>query len=199
MRSLLTVLTSGLLSTRKGVVPTSTLTFRGNMKLVTIFITFFAAILFNSLQSPYTEIFTPLPTIEVVEQRSTVPDPQQTAKEEKLTIQPAVHVRAVQASGSCADEVHKYDWPIDTALAVMQQESSGDPGNHNFSHATRDDSWGCFQINIYPPNHLTRPSSDWLVNATNNVSYAYDMYVAQGRTFCKTSGWYNTCKKLGII
>lgn len=96
-----------------------------------------------------------------------------------------------QGSGSCAAEIRKYDWDVNWAMSVMQKESSGDPGNHNFSHATKDDSWGCFQINLYGENARNRPSPEWLVVAGNNVKLAHEWYVRDGRTFCRQ--WPNTC------
>jgi len=45
----------------------------------------------------------------------------------------------------------------------------------------------------------TRPSEYWLKNPVNNTQWAYEHYVAIGRTFCKTSGWYNSCKKAGLL
>lgn len=96
-------------------------------------------------------------------------------------------------SGSCYDEVLKYDWPISTALKIMTKESGGVASNHNYSDITRDDSWGCFQINIYPPNNLSRPPAEWLVVASNNVKYAYDLWLSQGKSFCTSGGWINSC------
>lgn len=125
---------------------------------------------------------------EVVEETKAPPvQPKTTA-----VAPPAVPV----ASGSCATEIKKYNWPQEAAYQIMMIESGNNAGAHNYNDITRDDSWGCFQINIYPPNNRTRPSATWLANATNNVSYAYRMYKSMG-TFCGTGGWFNTCTKLG--
>lgn len=98
---------------------------------------------------------------------------------------------APAGNGSCEAEIRKYDWDVDWALSVMQKESSGDPTAHNFSHATRDNSYGCFQVNIYGANAQNRPSGEWLSVASNNVQLAYEWYVRDGRTFC--GQWPNTC------
>ena len=108
---------------------------------------------------------------------------------EKPKVEPVV--------GDCATEVHKYDWHIPTALAIMHQESSNNPQAFNGDSSTGDYSWGCFQINLYGANAYTRPSAEWLSVASNNVQYAYSMYKSMG-TFCSTGGWYNTCKKLNL-
>ena len=104
----------------------------------------------------------------------------------------------MQSTGDCKSELAKYDWPQDQAYKVMFQESTNNPRTINNTPATKDYSVGCFQINLYGSMRASRPSEEHLLVAENNVKYAYQMYVNQGRTFCKTSGWYNTCKKVGI-
>jgi len=80
----------------------------------------------------------------------------------------------------------------------MTVESQNIPTVVNDNPNTGDYSVGCFQINLIGEMRNTRPPEEWLKVAENNVQYAYEMYKAQG-SFCKTSGWYNTCKKLGYI
>lgn len=69
------------------------------------------------------------------------------------------------------------------AIQVARCESGLDPLAHNFNPATGDDSYGIFQINLYGGNAHSRPSSDWLLNAENNISYAKDLR--------DESGWHN--------
>lgn len=102
-------------------------------------------------------------------------------------------------SGSCVDEIRKYDWPQQTALAVMNGESSNVPGKVNDNPRTGDYSVGCFQVNLIGSLRLSRPSEDSLKTAEVNVRWAYDHWVSEGRNFCKPSGWINTCRKLGMI
>lgn len=80
----------------------------------------------------------------------------------------------------------------------MMIESRNNPRIINDNPATGDYSVGCFQINLIGNMRNTRPAESWLLIASNNVKYAHEMYVAQGRTFCETSGWYNSCRKVGI-
>lgn len=80
----------------------------------------------------------------------------------------------------------------------MMQESSNDPTKVNNNPDTGDYSVGCMQINLMGNMRNTRPPEDWLKVAENNVAYAYQMYSAQGRTFCKTSGWKNSCIATGV-
>lgn len=103
-----------------------------------------------------------------------------------------------QVTGDCASELIKYDWPQADAYKIMFKESSNKPGTINDNPATGDYSVGCFQINLIGNMRNTRPPEPWLLVAENNVKYAYEMYVAQGRTFCKTSGWFNSCKATGV-
>lgn len=80
----------------------------------------------------------------------------------------------------------------------MMIESRNNPQVINDNPKTGDYSVGCFQINLIGNMRNTRPPESQLLVAEHNVRYAYEMYKAQG-TFCKTSGWYNTCKKLKYI
>lgn len=105
----------------------------------------------------------------------------------------------LQPTGDCQSELSKYDWPQDQAHKVMMQESTNNPQTVNDNPATGDYSVGCFQINLYGANAIKRPSEQWLKDPANNVQYAYQMYVNQGRTFCTTGGWHNTCLKVGLL
>jgi len=80
----------------------------------------------------------------------------------------------------------------------MFKESSNNPLAINNNPKTGDYSVGCFQINLIGNMRNTRPAESWLLVAKNNVQYAYQMYSNQGQTFCKTSGWYNSCKATGV-
>lgn len=102
-------------------------------------------------------------------------------------------------TGSCETEVHKYDWPVSTAVAIMNGESGGRHWVVNNNPATGDYSIGCFQVNIRGSLAYSRPSEAELKNPAVNVAWAYNKYVAEGRTFCTTGGWYNTCVKLGFM
>lgn len=112
---------------------------------------------------------------------------------------PQAYAAVFNGSGSCADEIRKYDWPHQAAIAVMKQESSEIPGRVNNNPKTGDYSVGCFQVNLFGSLAYNRPSEDWLKIAANNVVFSYQMYINQGRTFCKSSGWINTCIKLGML
>lgn len=101
-------------------------------------------------------------------------------------------------SGSCYDEIKKYNWNHDIATRVMIKESSGNPGNLNDNPNTGDYSVGCFQINLLGSNAATRPSEYELKHADVNVAFAYKLYVASGHTFCTQGGWINTCRAIGI-
>jgi len=122
--------------------------------------------------------------------------PETVATEPQITSQ--VVSEAITDAGACSSEIVKYDWNVEQATAVMMIESRDNPLSVNDNPRTGDYSVGCFQINLIGNMRNTRPSEEWLKIAANNVQYAYQMYTAQG-TFCKTSGWYNTCKRLGYI
>jgi len=104
----------------------------------------------------------------------------------------------IASKGDCAGELSKYDWDYSQAYAIMMLESGNYPQNIFDNPATGDYSVGCFQINLIGEMRNTRPSEEWLLDPANNVQYAYQMYSEQGRSFCRTSGWYNSCKKAGL-
>jgi len=103
------------------------------------------------------------------------------------TIKPissAFYVIDPMVMGSLVDNyyslIDQYDWDTDFAYKIMFCESSGNPNTHNFSHRTKDDSWGLFQINLYGNLANERPSSEWLLVPENNVEYAYQLYQRRG-------------------
>lgn len=78
------------------------------------------------------------------------------------------------------DIIKTYDWNPDIAYRIMWCESQGNPGAHNYSDVTKDDSWGLFQINLYGKLAKDRPAPAWLRVPENNIAYAYSMYQADG-------------------
>lgn len=99
---------------------------------------------------------------------------------EKPTTPTQVVASDVVGSGSCADEIKKYDWNHTVAHNVMMAESKGNTNAVNNNPRTGDYSVGCFQVNLYGNLRNTRPSEAWLKNAANNVAYAYQLYSASG-------------------
>lgn len=104
----------------------------------------------------------------------------------------------VVSSGDCASELGKYDWPQAAAYKVMMRESTNNPRVINNNPRTGDYSVGCFQINLIGGMRYTRPSEASLLIAENNVRFAYQLWVSQGRSFCTTGGWLNTCIAVGL-
>lgn len=87
-------------------------------------------------------------------------------------------------------------WPKDTqstALAIMKLESGGRADAHLYSDVTKDDSWGCFQVNRYGALK-GRPPAEWLIDPSNNVQYSIGLYKANG-----WKPWLNSARKLGLI
>lgn len=131
----------------------------------------------------------PTPTPAVV-----TPAPKRVVKPKPVAVAPSYAMDEVVLDGL----LQKYfgdAWK--NAKAISKCESGWVPTKHNFNHATRDDSWGLFQINLYGPNAKSRPKSDWLIIPENNIAHAAGMYKAMGR-FGTTGGWFNCAKKLGI-
>lgn len=78
----------------------------------------------------------------------------------------------------------KFGKYAESALKIANCESKGENEYGIFqkyrSLAMNEDgivdmSYGVFQINLIPPLNLTRPSKQWLLNADNNIEYAYMM------------------------
>lgn len=104
----------------------------------------------------------------------------------------------LSGSGSCEASIRRI-FPAsehDRAIRVMLQESSGNPANHNYDPVTKDNSYGCFQVNLWGANARTRPPASELVVADKNVAYAYNLWKTTG--WCSSGGWLNTSIKLGI-
>lgn len=105
---------------------------------------------------------------------------------------------APATGGDCASELGKYNWPQSDAYQIMMAESTNDPREKNDDPETGDYSIGCFQVNLKGDLKKGRPSEKALYDPAINVQWAYNHYVAEGRTFCKTSGWHNSCVKTGV-
>lgn len=120
------------------------------------------------------------------------------------------------APATCDSEINRYGWRMETARAVMLKESGNNHNIENTDRSTGDYSIGCFQINLLGDNNMLAKYRDakqlgyvgaydrdslkeWLKNPANNVAIAHKMYTNQGGTFCKSSGWLNTCRKLGLV
>lgn len=116
-------------------------------------------------------------------------------------IQPIAPLQAPEvAKNDCFSQIYKYDWDINQAKAVLMEENtSNNPGVINDNPDTGDYSVGCWQVNIKDELAYGRPSEEWLKDPENNTKWAYDHYVSLGRTFCTTSGWYNSCIKAGLL
>jgi hypothetical protein len=113
------------------------------------------------------------------------PEPQ--AQQAQQPVQPTPTV----PTGSCEAEISKYDWSQTVALEVSTAESGLDPGQVNYNPSTYDYSVGCFQVNIWGANALTRPSEAELKVASINVAWAYKIYAANGHSFI---GQWGVCR-----
>jgi len=106
--------------------------------------------------------------------------------------QPEIAQETVPVPATCQSEIAKYDWSQPVALAVATAESGLDPGALNNNPATGDYSVGCFQVNIYGRNALSRPSEQELKDPTVNVAWAYKIYSGNGNSFI---GQWGVCRR----
>lgn len=84
-----------------------------------------------------------------------------------------------------------------TAIAIILAESGGDANAHNDNSATRDDSYGLFQINMYG-NLKGERAKRYGLNSTSdlfqpkkNAEVAYDLYKRRGNSFRDWSTYNN--------
>lgn len=73
--------------------------------------------------------------------------------------------------------VARYDWNVNTVLAIMRCESGGNP-NAVGDRSTAYSSYGLLQVRALPG----RPEPTWLLVPENNISYSYSLYKANGYT-----------------
>lgn len=121
------------------------------------------------------------------------PEPQKPLEERPQAVLTPPPVEPQPPASSCEAEIRKYNWRQDVALAVAKAESGLRPNAHNYSDVTKDNSWGCFQINIYGANARTRPPASELVKPEVNVAFAYRIYVGNGHSFI---GQWGVCRKI---
>lgn len=139
-------------------------------------------------------LFTAIPASFLKSETQTVETPKVKVSKVKKT-KPQKPKKKIKPT--CVSEIKKYNWHIPTAVAVMNVESGGDYTIVNDNPATGDYSIGCFQVNIKGALAYNRPTEKELKKPEVNVAFAYGLYRDVG--WCSTAGWYNTCKKLGIM
>lgn len=104
------------------------------------------------------------------------------------------HTSSQQGCEQYRDIISQYDWPVEQAIQVCNVESGGvaTADNMNDYHPSYgcSGSHGLYQINC---------GAGVIYDPAQNIKTAYEMFVANGRTFCTTSGWQNTCIKLGYL
>lgn len=103
----------------------------------------------------------------------------------------------VQTAGFDGSRTHR-GLPNDVvAIAVVLGESGGDPTAHNDNPATRDDSYGLFQINMHGDLKAERAARYGLDSTHNlfqprkNAEIAYDLYRRRGYNFGDWSVYNN--------
>lgn len=110
-----------------------------------------------------------------------IEQPKLSKKEDKKTVQTEPKQKKPKKTGCEAyrDEIAKYDWNVDVAMAIMKAESGcrttavGDDYAIRGLHAP---SCGLFQVRTLQG----RPSCDQLQNPATNIKWAYALYGASG-------------------
>lgn len=110
--------------------------------------------------------------------------------ERNVTLSDEVLAGLVHSVGFSTTRTHKGGIREDvTAVAIILAESGGNPWAHNDCPATRDDSYGLFQINMYGDLKAERAKlynldSTWnLFEPKKNAEVAYDLFKRRGNTF----------------
>jgi len=86
------------------------------------------------------------------------------------------------ASTNVETLIRKY-FPRDqweNALKVAKCESDLNSSNINDNPRTKDYSVGVFQINLFGRLRESRPSEEYLLDAENNIKYAFEMWQGSG-------------------
>ena len=76
--------------------------------------------------------------------------------------------------------IEQYGWDVEKMLKVCDCESGGNPEALNDNPTTKDFSIGLFQINLFGKLAEERPSKEYLLNAENNIDYAYHLFQRGG-------------------
>jgi hypothetical protein len=90
--------------------------------------------------------------------------------------------------------LYKYDWNVEHAKKIMMCESGGNP-NAVGDKDTEYFSYGLMQIRALPD----RPEPEWLLVPENNIKYAYQIWLQEGKRFGTTGGWYNCGRIKGVL
>lgn len=103
----------------------------------------------------------------------------------------------VQSVGFSRTRKHKGYREDATAVAIILAESGGDANAHNDNSATRDNSYGLFQINLYGDLRDERAERYGLRSNANlfepkrNAEIAYDLFKRRGNQFTDWSVYNN--------
>lgn len=157
-------------------------------------LTFISTLLFSKNKDHDIVLTTSNTSIKSVETVSAMSEPQIVIEPTKVIETPPetlIEPVAQEPVPTCASEIAKYDWDYQTAYNVMYAESTAREWIVNNNPDTQDYSVGCFQINLYGNNALTRPSEAELQNPVVNVEFAYRLYAENKYSFI---GQWGVCR-----
>lgn len=103
----------------------------------------------------------------------------------------------VQSVGFSSTRTHRGVREDAVAVAIILAESGGDANAHNDNPATRDDSYGLFQINMYGDLKAERAERYGLRSTSNlfepkrNAEIAFDLFKRAGNRFTDWSTYLN--------
>lgn len=143
-------------------------------------------------QDEHSQIETVVPAVEEAVIPAPAVEPVSQPEAERPP-EPIVEMAAVTVSlpVGCEKYTHiiaQYDWNINTATAICQAESSGNPmaiGDNYPINGLYAPSCGLFQVRTL----ASRPSCSELQDPSTNIAWAYKVYTGQGWrawSVCKT-------------